>query len=212
MDAWAPRVYLVDDDPDVRKAIGRLLESAGLEVASFASAQQFLDGCDRSAPACLVLDLAMPGLNGLELQAALEREASPLPIIFLTGRGDIATSVQAMKHGAADFLTKPVDEDTLLEAIRKALGRSRREVEARREADAIRARIRTLTEREHEVMRQVLTGQLNKQIGGALGIAEKTVKIHRGRVMEKLGVTSVAELVQLCARAGIDPAPVRTDG
>ena len=211
--AGAPeRVYIVDDDESFRRSLDRLLTSHGFPTTVFGSAEAFLAAGLAHRQGCLVLDVHMPGLTGLDLQGVLERQECTLPVVFLTGRGDIPMSVRAMKAGAADFLTKPVDEDTLLEAIRKALGRSRREVEARREADAIRARIRTLTEREHEVMRQVLTGQLNKQIGGALGIAEKTVKIHRGRVMEKLGVTSVAELVQLCARAGIDPAPVRTDG
>ncbi|MFO1489800.1 MAG: response regulator [Kiritimatiellia bacterium] len=211
--AGAPeRVYIVDDDASFRRSLDRLLTSHGFPTTVFGSAEAFLSAGLAHRQGCLVLDVHMPGLTGLDLQGVLERQECTLPVVFLTGRGDIPMSVRAMKAGAADFLTKPVDEDTLLQAVRKALGRSRREVEARREADAIRARIRTLTEREHEVMRQVLTGQLNKQIGGALGIAEKTVKIHRGRVMEKLGVTSVAELVQLCTRAGIEPAPVRADG
>jgi FixJ family two-component response regulator len=176
MDAWAPRVYLVDDDPDVRKAIGRLLESAGLEVASFASAQQFLDGYDRSAPACLVLDLAMPGLNGLELQAALEREASPLPIIFLTGRGDIATSVQAMKHGAADFLTKPVDDAALLAAVHDALATSRSRHRAGQERAAGHRHPR-FAQRHHHHQRQAS--------------AAARSEIRRGDQAEGLGIDRV---------------------
>ena len=203
MDAWAPRVYLVDDDPDVRKAIGRLLESAGLEVASFASAQQFLDGYDRSAPACLVLDLAMPGLNGLELQAALEREASPLPIIFLTGRGDIATSVQAMKHGAADFLTKPVDDAALLAAVHDALATSRSRHRAGQERADLAQRLATLTGRERQVLEGIAAGRLNKQIAAALGTSEKTIKFHRGNLMRKMGARVAADLVKLAERAGV---------
>lgn len=203
MDAWVPMVYLVDDDIDVRKAIGRLLESAGLEVSSFASARQFLDGYDRRAPGCLVLDLAMPGLNGLELQAALEREASPLPIIFLTGRGDIATSVQAMKHGAVDFLTKPVDDAALLAAVHDALAASRTRHRADLERADLTQRLSTLTLRERQVLEGIAAGRLNKQIAAELGTSEKTIKFHRGNLMRKMGARVAADLVRLAARAGL---------
>ena len=203
MDAWVPMVYLVDDDLDVRKAIGRLLESAGLEVSSFASARQFLDGYDRRAPGCLVLDLAMPGLNGLELQAALEREASPLPIIFLTGRGDIATSVQAMKHGAVDFLTKPVDDAALLAAVHDALAASRTRHRADLERADLTQRLSTLTLRERQVLEGIAAGRLNKQIAAELGTSEKTIKFHRGNLMRKMGARVAADLVRLAARAGL---------
>ena len=203
MQELAPTVYLVDDDPDLLEAIERLLESAGLSVATFASAQLFLNRYDRKAPGCLVLDLAMPGINGLELQRALEQQASPLPIIFLTGRGDIATSVQAMKHGATDFLTKPVDDTTLIAAIQEALAcdrtRRRKSVERERVAKCLES----LTGRERQVLEQIVAGRLNKQIAAELGATEKTIKFHRGNLMRKMGVRVVAELVKLAERAGI---------
>lgn len=204
-------VYIVDDDASLLRGLVRLLTSHGYATTVFSSAEAFLAARLAHQQGCLVLDVHMPGLTGLDLQGQLARLECTLPIIFLTGRGDIPMSVRAMRAGAADFLTKPVDEETLLDAVGKALARSRIEVAARLESDSIHALIRTLTEREHEVMRHVISGLLNKQIGGTLGIAEKTVKIHRGRVMEKLGVTSVAELVQLCTRAGIDPATARPE-
>ena len=197
-------VYLVDDDPDLRKAIERLLESAGLKVASFASAQQFLAAYHRHAPGCLVLDLAMPGLNGLQLQRELEQRASALPIVFLTGRGDIAASVQAMKHGASDFLTKPVDDTELLAAIHEALAIDRQRRRTNDERNRIAERLAALTERERQVLDQVVAGRLNKQIAAELGTVEKTIKFHRANLMRKLGVRSVADLVKLAERAGID--------
>lgn len=204
-------VYIVDDDASLLRGLVRLLNSHGYSTTVFSSAESFLAAKLAHRQGCLVLDVHMPGLTGLDLQGELARLECTLPIIFLTGRGDIPMSVRAMKAGAADFLTKPVDETVLLESVRRALTASRQEVARRAETDRLRALIRTLTEREHEVMRHVITGALNKQIGGVLGIAEKTVKIHRGRVMEKLGLTSVAELVQLCHRAGIEPAPDRPE-
>lgn len=211
MEDAAPTVYLVDDDPDLRKALQRLLQSAGLQVAAFASAQEFLQDHARVGPGCLVLDLAMPGLNGLQLQRELERRASPLPIVFLTGRGDIAASVQAMKHGATDFLTKPVDDTALLAAIHEALAADGLRRSGQVERDRIAGCLAGLTERERQVLEQVAAGRLNKQIAADLGTAEKTIKFHRGNLMRKLGVRSVADLVKLAERAGIgigiDAAP-----
>ena len=203
MEARAPTVYVVDDDPDLLRALERLLQSAALNVATFSSAHDFLDQYDRNAPGCLVLDLAMPGLGGLELQRTLERQESPLPIIFLTGRGDIALSVEAMKHGAADFLTKPVDDTALISAIHAALAKNR----ARRSMSAERERVTrclaTLTERERQVLELVVAGKLNKQIADELGTVEKTVKFHRGNLMRKMGVRVVADLVKMAERAGV---------
>jgi len=203
----APIVYVVDDDPDVLKAIERLLESEGLRVAAFPSPRQFLERYDRDAAACLVLDLAMPELNGLELQAMLERQASHLPIIFLTGRGDIAASVRAMKQGAADFLTKPVDDALLIATIRDALARDRALRPARIERERIAKRLATLTERERQVLEQIVAGKLNKEIAAELGTVEKTVKFHRANLMHKMGVRVVADLVKLAERAGVGSTP-----
>ena len=207
MQAPAPTVYLVDDDPDLLKALQRLLQSAGLQATPFDSAQAFLDGHDRAAPGCLVLDLSMPGLNGLELQRELEQLNSPLPIIFLSGRGDIPATVQAMKHGATDFLTKPVDDTELLAAIHEALATDRQRRRGHDERDRIAERLAALTERERQVLQQVVAGRLNKQIAADLGTVEKTVKFHRANLMRKLGVRSVAALVKLAERASIGAAP-----
>lgn len=196
-------VFVVDDDPSVLKSLGRLLRSARLEVATFGSPREFLERHDPRTPGCLVLDVAMPGLNGLELQEALMKRGSTIPIVFLTGHGDIPMSVQAMKRGALDFLTKPVHDEELLQAIRSALDRDQIARQARAELDDILARLATLTPREREVLDHVVTGQLNKQIAADLGTVEKTIKVHRARVMEKLKVQSVAELVRLAERAGI---------
>jgi FixJ family two-component response regulator len=207
MDEPAPTVYLVDDDPDVLKALALLLQSAKMKVATFGSAQEFLDGHDRSAPGCLVLDLAMPGLNGLQLQQALEQEACALPIVFLTARGDIATTVQAMKHGATDFLTKPVDDTELLAAIQEALATDR--MRRRTSVDRERAArcLATLTERERQVLELIVAGKLNKQIAADLGTVERTIKFHRANLMRKMEVRVVADLVKLAERAGIGKAP-----
>jgi len=202
-------VYLVDDDPELRNAMERLLESAGLKVTSFASAQQFLDSYDRHAPGCLVLDLAMPGLNGLQLQRELEQQASALPIVFLTGRGDIAASVQAMKHGASDFLTKPVDDTELLAAIHEALATDRQRRRGSAERERIAQCLAALTERERQVLGHIVAGRLNKQIAAELGTVEKTIKFHRGNLMRKMGVRVVADLVKLAERAGIGAPPER---
>jgi FixJ family two-component response regulator len=190
-------VFIVDDDSAVLKGLSRLLRAARLDVATFNSPQEFLERHDPNAPGCLVLDVAMPGLNGLELQEALTKKGAAVPIIFLTGHGDIPTSVQAMKRGALDFLTKPVNDDDLLRAVHAAIEKDRIARQARAELDDIQQRLATLTPREREVLTHVVSGQLNKQIAYDLGTVEKTIKVHRARVMEKMKVQSVAELVRL---------------
>jgi len=196
-------VFIVDDDQAVLTSLSRLLRSAGLNVASFGSPQEFLDQHDPHAPGCVVLDVAMPGWNGLELQETLTRSGSMIPIIFLTGHGSVPDSVKAMKHGALDFLTKPVDEKDLLEGIHIAIEKDRIARHNRAEIDEINERLKTLTPREREVLTHIVSGQLNKQIAFDLGTVEKTIKVHRARVLEKMKVHSVAELVHLYERAGL---------
>jgi FixJ family two-component response regulator len=194
-------VYLVDDDAGVRKALSRLLRAKGYEVQSYVSAQEFLERHDPAAPGCAVLDVAMPSLDGLALQQALTTGGSHRPVIFITGKGDVPTSVRAMKAGALDFLTKPVKEKDLVDAIQRA---ESRDAELRRlhsELDSIQARINTLTPREREVFTHVVAGRLNKQIAGELGTVEKTIKVHRSRMMEKLGLRTVADLVRMAEKA-----------
>jgi len=203
MEELTPTVYVVDDDPDLLKALERLIESVGLKVATFLSPREFLDDCAPDAAGCLVLDLAMPGLSGLELQRALEQRSNPLPIIFLTGRGDIATTVQAMKHGATDFLTKPVDDTELLAAIQEAMAKSQAQRRASTEHEQVAKRLASLTDRERQVLEQIVAGRLNKQIAAELGTVEKTIKFHRGNLMRKMGVRVVADLVRLAERAGV---------
>jgi FixJ family two-component response regulator len=199
-----PTVFLIDDDPSVRRALARLIKSAGYQVQTFASAREFLDRmADATGPACLVLDVRMPGLSGLDLQRELQTANATLPIIFITGHGNIPMSVKAMKDGAVDFLPKPVTDNDLLRAIEQALARARREGAERKELADIQSRIDTLTAREREVMSLVVQGWLNKQIASELGTVEKTVKVHRARVMDKMQVDSVAELVRLTDRAVI---------
>jgi len=198
-----PTVFIVDDETQVRKALSRLLRAAGFAVAAFASPSEFLAQHDLHKPGCLVLDLIMPGFDGTELQRALARKGSVLPIIFLTGHGNIPQSVQAMKRGALDFLTKPVNDEQLLAAIRVAIERDRVARLEQAELFEIRARIATLTPREQEVLQHVITGKLNKQIADDLGVVEKTIKVHRACVMKKMKVQSVAELVRLAERSGI---------
>ena len=198
-----PTVFLVDDDPAVLKSLSRLLRSAGMAYATFASAREFLDRPDPNASGCLVLDVAMPGLNGMELQQALADRGQELAIVFLTGHGDIPMSVQAMKRGAVDFLTKPVHDDDLLKAVRVAIEKDRVQRQQRAEVAEIKRRLDTLTPREREVMEHVIAGQLNKQTAADLGTVEKTIKVHRARVMEKMKVQSVAELVHLAERASV---------
>jgi FixJ family two-component response regulator len=203
MNATASTVFVVDDEATVRKSLGRLLKAAGYRVETFASAREFLQRPQDDAVACLVLDVQMPELNGMDLQRALTGTSRVLPIVFITGHGDIPTSVRAMKAGATDFLSKPFDEKDLLEAIERALETARGQSQTRDAADEVRRRLATLTPREHEVLLQVITGRPNKQIADALGAGEKTIKVHRGRVMHKMQVQSVADLVRLCEKAGI---------
>jgi FixJ family two-component response regulator len=196
-------IFLVDDDAGVLKGLSRLLRARGYDVQAFSSPQAFLAGHDGSIPGCAVFDVSMPGLDGLELQQALSSGGSQRPVIFLTGKGDIPTSVRAMRAGAIDFLTKPVDDDDLLAAIARAVRHDADTRHASAELDSMNARFAILTPREREVMTHVIAGRLNKQIAGDLGTVEKTIKVHRGRVMEKLGVRSVADLVRLAEKAGI---------
>ena len=196
-------VYIVDDDVAVCRALSRLVRSIGLEAITFASAQAFLDHPRSAGPACLVLDVRMHGLGGLDLQAKLGGAQETLPIIFITGHGTVPTSVRAMKGGAVDFLQKPVNDDELITAVERAIARSRHaQAEAAVRAE-IERRLRTLTPREREVMALVVQGLLNKQIASRLGAAEKTVKIHRGRVMQKMQAQSVADLVRMAERLGL---------
>ena len=208
MNVMTPVVHLVDNDPRVLKALARLLEAEGLCTTSSTSAQQFLSLYDPSVPGCVVLDLVMPGTSGLDLQAQLERDQRQIPLVFLSGCSDVPDSVRAMKGGAIDFLTKPVDADALLRAVRGAIAH---DLAQRAQADkdrGVRAALQTLTPREHEILPFLVSGRLNKQIAGELGVVEKTVKVHRMHVMEKLGLHSVADLVRLAERQHILPAPV----
>lgn len=189
-------VFVVDDDPSFRRSSERLLRIAGHEVQSFASAQEFLDGSRRDLPACLVTDLRMPGLNGLDLQMELARAGWPIPIIFISGHGDVHTSVRAMKAGAMDFLTKPFCEREFLHAVGAALERDRTGREHRARLDELQQRYQSLTPREREVMLHVVTGMLNKQVAATLNTAVKTVKFHRANIMDKMRVGSLAELVR----------------
>jgi FixJ family two-component response regulator len=197
----------VDDDPDVRRALARLLRAAGCGVSAFGSAAEFLSAYDPEAPGCLILDVVMPGIDGLELQAALRAAACPLPIVFLSGSADIPMSVQAMKAGAVTFLTKPVEDSMLIAAVAEALKVDEVTRRAQSFDRPLQKRLSTLTPREREVLAHVVAGQLNKQIAADLGTAEKTVKVHRSRVMRKMGARSVAELVQLANRVGIAVTP-----
>ena len=199
----SPTVFIVDDYAPLRKSISRLLKAAGFVVTAFASAEEFLAKYDRQTLGCLVLDLGMPTLDGLELQRILASAGSLLPIIFLTGTADIPKSVQAMKQGASDFLTKPVNDEDLLAAVRVAIEKNRALRKEQAELSEIRARLATLTPREREVLEYVVAGKLNKQIAGDLGTVEQTIKIHRAHVMQKMRVSSVAELVRLTQRCGI---------
>jgi FixJ family two-component response regulator len=196
-------IYVVDDDSSVRKALVRLLRTVGLDVESFDSAQAFLERVLHDRPSCLVLDVRLPGPSGLDLQTALGQADRRIPIVFLSGHGDVPMTARAMKAGAVDFLPKPWNEQDLLDAIQRALARSRAERAERAERTAIQHRVDRLTPREREVLALVVSGKLNKQIAAELGASEKTIKVHRGRVMQKMQVGSVAELVRLTERIGL---------
>jgi FixJ family two-component response regulator len=198
--------FLVDDDPAVLKSITRLLNAAGYKTKSFSSPQEFLSSHDPAIPGCAIIDLVMSELDGLHLQQALIDTGSERPIIFLTGKGDISTSVRAMKAGAVDFLTKPVKREALFAAVVRAANVDAAKRQKRNESKSIVERLGTLTHREREVLEYVIAGRLNKQIAASLGTVEKTIKVHRGRMMAKLGVRSVADLVRLADKAGIVPA------
>ena len=206
-------VFVVDDDDSVRKALTRLLGSSGYHVDAYRSAHEFLARGTQlpEGPACVILDLAMPDLNGLDLQALLQAANVPLPILFVTGHGDIPSSVRAMKGGAVDFLTKPIDETELFDAVRRAvaLDDERRRTQAAQEALA--QRLARLTPRELQVLALVVTGMLNKQIAGQLGTSERTIKVHRARVMQKMEAGSVADLVRIADRLGVSGSRRRDD-
>jgi FixJ family two-component response regulator len=200
-----PIVFVIDDDDSVRRSLDRLLRSVDLDVETFASAQDFLRKPMPDRPACVVLDLRLPGPSGLELQESLIRSGHDVPVIFISGHADVPSSVRAIKAGAVDFLQKPFSDQALLDIIHGALRRDREARRDRAEVASIRVRFDTLTPRERDVLRLVIQGRLNKQIAGDLGISEKTVKFHRGRVMEKTQAGSVAELVRQADRLGLRP-------
>ena len=203
MTAAAPLVLVVDDDPSVRKSLSRLLASADYAVEAFASAGEFLARGPHPGPCCLVLDVKMPGLTGIQLQEMLTAAGRRMSIVFVSGHADVPTSVKAMKAGAVDLLTKPVDVRDLIAAIQRAMTRDEHERATETRLAEVRRRVAMLTARETEVFARVVTGMLNKQIGAALGIGEKTVKVHRARVMEKMQAGSVAELVRLADEVGV---------
>jgi FixJ family two-component response regulator len=196
-------IFVVDDDPSVRDALEDLLSTAGLEVRTFASTQEFLQSTKPDTPGCLVLDLKMPGMSGLDFQRELIEAKSPLPIIFITGHGDVATSVQAMKAGAIEFLTKPFLDRDLLDAIQRGLEIDRERRRATAAVQELRERFGALTERQREIMALVVSGRANKQIAAELDLSEITVKVHRGRVMRQMQATSLAELVRMADKLGI---------
>jgi FixJ family two-component response regulator len=196
-------VFVVDDDPSVRKSLTRVISAAGYVVEAFASAREFLARAPVSGPACLVLDVRMPGVTGMDLQSTLAHAVHRIPIVFITGHGDVSMSVTAMKAGAVDFLTKPFASKDLLGAIQRAVERDTRNLGTEARTEDIQARARTLTPRERQVFALVVTGMLNKQIAAELGVVEKTVKVHRARVMEKMRAGSVAELVRLADGVGV---------
>src|SRR5690242_8250091 len=189
-------VTVVDDDAMVLRSLGRLLESRGFAVQTFSSAQEFLERSERLVPGCILMDLSMPGVNGLELQAALAEARDSRPVVFISGRGSVSSSVEAMKAGALDFLTKPLDEEKLIGAVQVALAKDRAAQGQRAQHASITSRLATLTLRERQVLGRVVEGKLNKQIAAELGTAEKTIKVHRARMMRKMQVDSLAELVR----------------
>lgn len=190
-------IYIVDDDTSLCRALARLFRTVGLTAETFSSAKAFLDHAVPALPMCLILDIRLPGPSGLDLQEALSQAGREIPIVFITGHGDVPTTVRAMKGGAVDFLQKPFNDQDLLDCVHRALAHSRARLVARAEQTELQGRLDTLTPREREVLLQVTTGKLNKQIAGDLGIAEKTIKVHRGRVMHKMRADSVADLVRM---------------
>jgi FixJ family two-component response regulator len=202
-----PIVFVVDDDISVRESLELLIRSEGWQPETFASAQEFLVRPRMLVPSCLVLDVSLPGLNGLDLQKRVGVERTDMPIIFITGHGSVPMTVQAMKAGAVEFLTKPFSDDVLLNAIRNAIERSKTALGHEAEMQALRDRYESLTRREREVMALVASGLLNKQVGGELGISEITVKAHRGQAMQKMKANSLADLVRMAERLGTTPAP-----
>jgi len=201
-----PVVFVVDDDVSVRESLELLIKFAGWQPETFASAGEFLARPPTATPNCLVLDISLPDLNGLELQKLIASERSDMPIIFITGHGDVPMTVQAMKGGAVEFLTKPFDDEVLLNAIRHAIRRSTAVLDDQAEVTALRSNYESLTSREQDVLRLVVAGKLNKQIGMKLGISEITVKAHRGKMMQKMKADSVADLVKTAVRLGLTPA------
>jgi FixJ family two-component response regulator len=209
MSHTTPIVFVVDDDISVRESLEALVRCAGWEPETFASAQEFLSRPRALVPSCLVLDVSLPGLNGLDLQKRIAADRIAMPIIFITGHGDVPMSVQAMKAGAVEFLMKPFSDDALLNAIRHAIERSHTALDKQAEIRSLCDRYASLSRREQEVMALVVTGLLNKQVGFELGISEITVKAHRGRVMRKMEARSLVDLVAMAAKLGLAPAPKR---
>jgi FixJ family two-component response regulator len=205
-----PTVYIVDDDLSARQGLTRLVKAAGMNVESHSSARDFLDTGKYEGPGCIILDVKMPGMTGPELQEQLSTVEYCMPIIFLSGQGDVPTTANVMKKGAVDFLTKPVDRDELFWAIRVSLAKDKEDRMKMEENLSINGHIKSLTPREYEIMTYVITGMLNKQIAAELFISEETVKIHRGRMMHKLEIVSVAELVHHCEQVGIAPAKTKS--
>ena len=209
MSEAAPVVFVVDDDVSIREALRNLLRSVGLKVELYGTAQEFLGSKRPDAPGCLVLDIRLPGVSGLDLQRHLVEARIQMPIIFITAHGDIQMSVRAMKVGAVEFLTKPFRDQDLLDAVQQAIERDRGERQHRRETEALHTRCDSLTSREQQVLTLVVQGLVNKQIADELNISEPTVKLHRGRLMHKMGAESLAELVRMAERLGIPPGKQR---